>query len=55
MFLTIQAAAREMIKRDIKGSIAITASMSGSVSNKGEQFLHAAAGFPRSGSLRGLT
>jgi NAD(P)-dependent dehydrogenase (short-subunit alcohol dehydrogenase family) len=36
MFLTIQSAAREMIKRNITGSIAMTASMSGSVANKGE-------------------
>lgn len=36
MFLTIQAAAREMIQRQIGGSIAMTASMSGTVANKGE-------------------
>lgn len=35
-FLTIQAAAREMKKREIRGSIVITASMSGSIANKGE-------------------
>lgn len=35
MFLTIQAAAKEMIKRKIRGSIAMTASMSGTVANKG--------------------
>jgi NAD(P)-dependent dehydrogenase (short-subunit alcohol dehydrogenase family) len=35
-FLTIQAAAREMVGRNIKGSIVITASMSGSIANKGK-------------------
>lgn len=38
-FLTVQAAAREMINRKIKGSIAIVASMSGTVSNQGMSFL----------------
>jgi hypothetical protein len=32
----MRATAREMIKRDIKGSIALVASMSGSVTNQGE-------------------
>lgn len=36
MFLVIQATAREMIKREIRGSIAMTASMSGTVANKGK-------------------
>ncbi|KAK1927577.1 hypothetical protein DB88DRAFT_478472 [Papiliotrema laurentii] len=34
-FLTIQAVAKEMVKRGVAGSIAITASMSGSIANKG--------------------
>ncbi|KAK4689333.1 hypothetical protein P7C73_g780, partial [Tremellales sp. Uapishka_1] len=34
-FITIQAAAREMKARGIKGSIVMTASMSGSIANKG--------------------
>lgn len=34
-FLTCQAAAREFKKRDVKGSIAVIASMSGSIANKG--------------------
>lgn len=36
-FFTIQAAARQMKKRHIRGSIAIVASMSGSIANKGER------------------
>jgi NAD(P)-dependent dehydrogenase (short-subunit alcohol dehydrogenase family) len=35
-FLTIQAAANEMKERNIKGSIVMTASMSGSIANKGQ-------------------
>lgn len=35
-FLSVQAAARQMKKRNIKGSICMTASMSGSIANKGE-------------------
>lgn len=35
-FFTIQAAARQMQKRNIRGSIAIVASMSGSIANKGK-------------------
>ncbi|OCF31026.1 short-chain dehydrogenase [Kwoniella heveanensis BCC8398] len=34
-FITVQAAAREMKERNIPGSIVITASMSGSIANKG--------------------
>jgi NAD(P)-dependent dehydrogenase (short-subunit alcohol dehydrogenase family) len=34
-FLPLQAAAREMIKRDLKGSLVMIASMSGSIANKG--------------------
>lgn len=34
-FITIQAAAKEMVKRGIAGSIVMTASMSGSIANKG--------------------
>lgn len=36
-FLTIQAAAREFKQRNISGSIVITASMSGSIANKGRR------------------
>jgi NAD(P)-dependent dehydrogenase (short-subunit alcohol dehydrogenase family) len=35
-FVTIQAAARQMQRRGIRGSVAITASMSGSIANKGQ-------------------
>jgi NAD(P)-dependent dehydrogenase (short-subunit alcohol dehydrogenase family) len=34
-FLPLQAAARQMVKRDLKGSMVMIASMSGSVANKG--------------------
>lgn len=37
-FLTCQATAREFKKRDIKGSIAVIASMSGSIANKGKPY-----------------
>jgi NAD(P)-dependent dehydrogenase (short-subunit alcohol dehydrogenase family) len=37
-FFTIQAAARQMQKRNVRGSIAIVASMSGSIANKGKPF-----------------
>lgn len=37
-FLSVQAAARQMKKRGIKGSICMTASMSGSIANKGESY-----------------
>lgn len=39
VFLTAQAAAREMLTRNIKGSIVITASMSGSIINKDMHWL----------------
>jgi NAD(P)-dependent dehydrogenase (short-subunit alcohol dehydrogenase family) len=35
-FLTIQAVAQQMKRRGIAGSIVMTASMSGSIANKGE-------------------
>ncbi|WVR07286.1 hypothetical protein IAU60_004327 [Kwoniella sp. DSM 27419] len=34
-FLTLQAAAKEMIQRGIRGSLVVTASMSGTIANKG--------------------
>jgi hypothetical protein len=37
-----------MVKHKIAGSIAIIASMSGSIANKGKSYMPVAAGFPSS-------